>query len=214
VQLTGKEVIHAAYAAWSPDGKWLVFQNQREDGNFDIVVMDSRGGPLRRLTTANNNTVPIVSHDGSRVWFVSNRTGRPEIWHVPFAGGAEAQFTFEGRRAPQESPDGKTLYSLDSGGSLYARSMAGGPERRVLSGVAGYAPVDDGIYVVPAFETGATPAVHLFDLSGGHDRSVSNLPGYFTQDGALVSVTPDRRTIIYSAYPSVSSVIQMIDGFR
>ena len=214
VQLTGKEVIHAANAAWSPDGKWLVFQNQREDGNFDIVVMDSRGGPLQRLTTAHNNTVPIFSRDGSRVWFVSNRTGRPEIWNVPVAGGTEAQFTFEGRRAPRESPDGKTLYCLDATSNLYARPTAGGPERRVLSGVVGYAPVDDGIYAVPAFGTGVTPVLHLFDLSGGHDRTVSNLPGYFIQDSALVSLTPDRRTIIYSAYPSVSSVIQMIDGFR
>ena len=90
------------------DGKWVTFPNQREDGNFDIVVMDSAGGPLRPLTTANNNLEPRFSRDGSRIWFVSNRTGRNEVYKVPFAGGADVQVTHEGRGAPRESPDGMT----------------------------------------------------------------------------------------------------------
>jgi Tol biopolymer transport system component len=119
----------------------------RQDGNFDIVVIDSSGGPLRRLTTGNNNLAPRFSRDSSRIWFVSNRTGRNEIWSVPFAGGAEVQFTHEGRRSPQESPDGKTLYSIDPDLNLRARSTTGGQDRQVLARVMAYAAVDDGFYV-------------------------------------------------------------------
>jgi Tol biopolymer transport system component len=214
VQLTGKDVIFASNPSWSPDGKWVVFPSQREDGNFDIVVIDSGGGPVRRLTNGNNNLVPRFSRDGSRVWFVSNRTGRNEIWSVPFAGGAEVQFTHEGRRAPQESPDGKTLYSIDTDFNLQARSTAGGADRHIVSQVAAYAPVDDGIYVVPRVASGATGQLHLVDLSGGRDRFLSELPSFYTQERGAVSVSPDRQRILFTSLPTANSVIQMVDGFR
>jgi Tol biopolymer transport system component len=213
-QLTGTEVIFAANPLWSPDGKWLVFQNQREDGNFDIVVMDSAGGPLRRLTAGNSNMVPSVSRDGSRVWFVSNRTGQDEIWSVPFSGGREVQFTFEGRRAPQESPDGKTLYYLDSSGTLYARNATGGSERRVMAGVVGYTPMNDGLYVVRGGEAGANPLLYFVDLSGARERIVSEVPAHWNLNRAYLSVSPDRRRVLYSALPSVNLIIQMVEGFR
>lgn len=105
----------------APDGKWLPFENQREDGSFDVALMESSGGPMRRLTTGNNNTGPVFSRDGRRVWYTSTRTGRPEIWNVPLAGGPETQFTFEGRSGPGESPDGVTLYYTDLSGNLFAQ---------------------------------------------------------------------------------------------
>jgi serine/threonine protein kinase/sugar lactone lactonase YvrE len=216
-QLTGAEVIFAANPSWSTDGKWVVFQNQREDGNFDIVVMDAAGGPLRRLTTGHTNTVPIVSRDGTRVWFVSNRTGRHEIWRVPFSGGEEVQVSFEGRRAPQESPDGRTLYCLDSEGTLYARDIASGSETRVLPGVVAYAPMSDGFYVVrtPEAAGAATPVLQFTDLSGGRARVIAAVPGHYALDKAMVSVSPDRRRILYSATPAAAmSVIEMLEGFR
>jgi dipeptidyl aminopeptidase/acylaminoacyl peptidase len=180
-------------------------------------VIDSSGGPVRRLTNANNSLAPRFSRDGSRIWFVSNRTGRNEIWSVPFAGGAEVQFTHEGRRAPQESPDGKTLYSIDADFNLYARSAAGGADRKVRSDVAAYAPVDDGFYVVPRGEPGTlTPnlQLHFIDLSGSRDRVLSDLPAFFVQDRAAISVSPDRQRVLFTSLPVVNGVIQMADGFR
>ena len=60
VQLTGKDVTFAATPDWSPDGKWLTFSTQRDDGGFDIAVMESSGGPARRLTAGNDNDRPGV----------------------------------------------------------------------------------------------------------------------------------------------------------
>ena len=213
VQLTGKEVIHASNPSWSSDGKWVVFPSQRDDGNFDIVVIDASGGPVRRLTTGNSNLAPRFSRDGTRIWFVSNRTGRNEVWSVPFAGGAEVQFTHEGRRSPQESPDGHTLYTIDSDSTLQARSTAGGADRQVLSRVIAYAAVADGFYVVQISEAGKAQ-LHFVDLSGSHDRIISDLPGFFFQERASVSVSPDRRRILFTSVTNANTVIQMVDGFR
>ena len=55
MQLTGKDVKFASTPEWSPDGKWLTFSAQRDDGGFDVAVMESGGGPLRRLTAGNDN---------------------------------------------------------------------------------------------------------------------------------------------------------------
>ena len=213
VQLTGKEVLFAANPLWSPDGKRLVFQNQRTDGNFDVVLMDADGGPLRRLTTGNNNILPAFSRDGRRVWFQSNRTGQIEIWSVPASGGSEAQFTFEGRRAPQETIDGHELYSLDLRDTLYARPVGSGTERQVARGVLGFLVVNDGLYLVRPGENEANPVLHFSDLSGEHERFISQLPGYWVQGRASLSVSPDRRRIVYTNF-SPTTVIQMVEGFR
>jgi len=48
-QLTpdGREEI---WHAWSPDGKWLVFDGTEDGKNYYIFLMPAAGGPIRRLT--------------------------------------------------------------------------------------------------------------------------------------------------------------------
>ena len=61
----------------------------------------------------------------------------------------------------------------------------------------------------------APPVLQFTDLSGGRARVVSAVPGHYTLEKALVSVSPDRRRILYSATPAAAmSVIEMLDGFR
>ena len=214
VQLTGNDVKFAATPEWSPDGKWLTFAAQRDDGGFDIAVMESSGGPLRRLTAGNDNARPVFSHDGRRVWFTSARTGRSEIWSVAFEGGPETQFTSEGRTTARVSADGRTVYYHDVSGNLYARQLAGGPERRIATDLAGryaYAVVRDGIYLVRAGKQGSNAVLYFADLEGQNARVVSDLPGYWTAGG--LSVSPDRRTVLYSHYIP-NSVVEVMEGIR
>jgi TolB protein len=37
--------------AWSPDGKWIVYDGTDDQGNYDIYLMRSDGAELKRLTT-------------------------------------------------------------------------------------------------------------------------------------------------------------------
>jgi serine/threonine protein kinase/Tol biopolymer transport system component len=213
VRLTGQQVLSAGQPAWSRDGKWLTFRSQQESGSVEIVVMASDGGPLRQLTRGHNNQAPTFSRDGSRVWFDSNRTGRSEIWSVPFGGGSERQFTTEGRRAAQESPDGAALYYLDGQSNLYRRPIGGGSERVVAAGVLSFLVVDDGLYLVRPAANSDHPRLDFTSLSGASSRVVSELPGYWVAASTRVSVSPDGRRILYTRYVP-NNVIQMVDGFR
>ena len=73
--------------AWSPDGRRIAFQSNR-DGNIEIYVMNADGSGQRNLTrNAARDSRPSWSPDGRRIAFVSNRDGRLEA-HVMNADGS------------------------------------------------------------------------------------------------------------------------------
>ncbi|MFB3829780.1 MAG: TolB family protein [Bryobacteraceae bacterium] len=82
---------------WSPDGRWIAFDAQGKDGRWNVRLVESGGGQSRLLTDGPfNSVVPAWSRDGKWIYFGSDRTGRFEIWRVPFEGGAAGQITRNG----------------------------------------------------------------------------------------------------------------------
>jgi hypothetical protein len=77
-----------------------------------------------------------------------------------------------------------------------------------------YAAVDDGFYVAAPVPPGAIAQLHFVDLSGRHDRIISDMPSFLPQDRASVSVSPDRRRILFTSASNLSVVIQMVDAFQ
>ena len=74
---------HDRHPTWSPDGKWIGFESNR-DGEFQIYVIQTDGGEARKLTTiATGATQPVWSPDGKHIAFVS--TVFPEFSEQPFA---------------------------------------------------------------------------------------------------------------------------------
>jgi len=58
----------------SPDGDYLYYASNRENGNYDIYLRELDGITTVRLTHhASKDSEPVVSPDGKRVAFVSNR---------------------------------------------------------------------------------------------------------------------------------------------
>jgi Tol biopolymer transport system component len=63
-------------------------------GNEDIYIANSDGSGLTRLTTdAGDDFRPIISPDGSRIVFISNRDGNYEIYGINSDGTNEHRLT-------------------------------------------------------------------------------------------------------------------------
>ncbi len=74
---------HDRHPRWSPDGKWMAFESNR-DGEYQIYLLPTEGGEAQRLTfMASEAAQPVWSRDGKSLAFVSSVF--PEFSDRPFA---------------------------------------------------------------------------------------------------------------------------------
>jgi len=99
--------------AFSPDGRLLALTLSQNQGNLDIFTLDLTTQVLRQLTTdAAIDTEAAWSPDGRQIYFLSDRSGGPQIYRVGAEPGARAErVTYEGvyNARPRISPDGKQI---------------------------------------------------------------------------------------------------------
>jgi Tol biopolymer transport system component/tRNA A-37 threonylcarbamoyl transferase component Bud32 len=210
---------------WSPDGRWIAFDAQAEDGNYDIYVVDAAGGQPRRLTTH-----PAFEHfaswsrDGKWIYFRSSRSGRSEIWRMPAGGGDAVQMTTTGGAAAWESWDGQTLYYSRHDGNgpegvrsgVFARPVSGGPERQILESIFrwDFFPATDGIYYVALVESHRFNLLELRFLSFATGKS-KVLSKFQARTSQGLSVSADGKTILYSGRaPGAGADLVLIQNFH
>jgi Tol biopolymer transport system component len=115
----------------SPDGQWLTYYVYG-DQQFDLFVSKASGPEgLRQLTNDEAmDRAPRWSHDGRRIAFFSNLTGKNEIWTVNPDGGDRRQMTFSrqdqpGYLDPSWSRDGtRMLFSFRGGGASFIMDLS------------------------------------------------------------------------------------------
>jgi tricorn protease len=109
----------------SPKGERVLFA-----ARGDIFTAPVEKGPVRNLTNSPgaHDKHPSWSPDGSKIAFISDKTGEEEIWVAPQDGSAPPEQLTSGGKAmrfdPAWSADGKRIAFSDKDGVLYVLSVA------------------------------------------------------------------------------------------
>jgi len=106
-------------AAQAPDGRIIATINDGEQA--DLWLLGPTGKPVRNLTNHEADDLdPSWSPDGKMIAFVSNRTGRPQIYVVRTDGTGLERMTFAGpyNTGPDWGAGGKIVYSGLRGGAV------------------------------------------------------------------------------------------------
>jgi len=107
-------------ASWSPDGKFLVYGQIGRSGKRELWVLPLEGERKPRALLANqfDNGPGSFSPDGKYLAYVSNETGRNELYVMPFGNGTgKWQISTGGAAAAMAvwERDGKQLFYRESG---------------------------------------------------------------------------------------------------
>jgi serine/threonine protein kinase/Tol biopolymer transport system component len=98
--------------SWSPDGQLLAFGEIDPNSGYDIWVLrlsDHKAQPF--LRTQYNESVPRFSPDGHWLAYVSDESGRWEVYVQPYPGpGGKWQISTEGGMEPTWNPKGGELF--------------------------------------------------------------------------------------------------------
>jgi len=89
----------ASNPSWHPNGQSIAYAWTRgyAQGNFNIFTMDVASRQYLQLThDQGRNENPSWAPDGVHLAFMSNRTGRPQIWRMLADGTAQQQLTRDG----------------------------------------------------------------------------------------------------------------------
>ena len=117
-------------AGLSPDGRSLAYDRRTGGGKGDwnIYVLALDGSLETELVSdPANDTHPIWSRDGSRIFFLSNRSGKQSLWSVGVSGGKRAS----GDVLVNENAPGISLGIAETGAFYYFRW--GGVRRNIFT---------------------------------------------------------------------------------
>jgi Tol biopolymer transport system component/DNA-binding winged helix-turn-helix (wHTH) protein len=130
---------NAANPALSRRGDRLAYEQRSQDFNIWQIEVPTATPPGRStkklIASTRGDAGPQFSPDGTRIAFVSDRTGSDEIWVCDTEGSNLVQLTSVGgpvAGTPRWSPDGRRI-AFDGDWGIHVIAVDGGPSRRVAS---------------------------------------------------------------------------------
>jgi dipeptidyl aminopeptidase/acylaminoacyl peptidase len=187
-----------------------------DDKRSHIWIVDVKTGTAKQLTSGDdwNDSDPQWSPDGTRISFVSNRTGKEydenrnsDVWVIRSEGGQITKISDheEADNSPRWSPDGKTIAFVgrvreEEHPKIWLAPSAGGSSSVLAARSLDLIPsdldwADDGKALY--FQTGAKGETHLFrvDLASKELRAVTS--GARAVRG--VDINDKNRKMVYTS---------------
>jgi len=171
----------------------LAFQTITRDVDIEMIDLDSATGTLPLTSTAFSSSTRIeasarFSPDGSRIAFVSFRSGTPEIWVAEGNGNGLRQITSLGAAdlaVGGWSPDGTRIAfdaAIDGNSDIYVVGVDGGNPRRLtdesaLDGLSSWSGDGQWIYFAST-RAGVTPDIWRVPVGGGQAVRVTHHGGF------------------------------------
>jgi hypothetical protein len=122
--------------------------------------------------------------------------------------------TAGGGNIGSESTDGRTLYYTNLYGALFAKPLSGGQEQKLIDYVnRGFAVVNDGIFYDGRVGKDRNVPLLFYDFASRSSRELTRIsaPG---ETGMGLTVSPDRKTVLYYASLVSGHDLMLIDPFR
>ena len=106
------------FAAWSPDGKTILFTGKRE-GREVTLTIPAEGGIENVTATEGRVENPTFSPDAEYIYFDDVRQGMNQVWRVLADGSQPERVTSDYfiNSNPQLSPDGRQLALISQDGT-------------------------------------------------------------------------------------------------
>lgn len=207
----------ATWPRWSPDGARLVFTVGRS-----VYLVSPDGGPpeVRFKDVASREAVADWSRDGKRIYFLSNQSGRDEVWMALAQrgeGGDQAtQVTRNGAGVFRASPDGNFVYYARGTrpAELWRVAVGGKQEIRVadkLSTSGSFAVTAEGIYFFPPADETGHASLRFMNERNLSQRVVASLAGVPLWG---LTISGDGRYAVHTAGTGGESDLMLVGNFR
>ncbi len=110
---SGQFAAQVTQASWTRDGRTAIFDalSSRTGQDLWVVGLDGDRTPKPLMQTSFNEMQPAVSPDGRWLAYVSNETGRSEVYVQPFPGpGSKTRISTDGGLRPVWARSGLELF--------------------------------------------------------------------------------------------------------
>jgi serine/threonine protein kinase/Tol biopolymer transport system component len=208
--------------ALSPDGRWVVAQNQETPGQ--LVLLPTKAGESKPLSNDAINHIPVGRWlpDGKRFVFAGNEPNHGVRLYVQDTAGGKPQAISPegvGVEAFAVSPDGQFVAAVGPDEKGYLYPLAGGQPRAIPGFSPGDEPIswsDDGnsLYVSPSGEIPAK--VYRLNVTTGQRTLLKQLmpsdPAGVEHIGPIL-INPDGKTFVYGYHRTLSD-LYLVEGLR
>jgi dipeptidyl aminopeptidase/acylaminoacyl peptidase len=128
-----------AALSFAPDGALLMLETHPDTG-ADLWILPKGGAPAPWLVTSAEESDAHFSPDGQLVAYVSNSSGRSQVYvQTRASGGGRIQLSVSGGNTPRWSPEGDRVYFRQNNAMMVATvnargALSAGPPQQLFDG--------------------------------------------------------------------------------